>query len=78
MRTVVICKFNKSLYNELSAKRPIALLNTIRKLIKSLIAKQIQGLVKEYNLLLKAQIKGYKNKFTKTALNLLILQVCTI
>src|SRR5271165_7029973 len=70
-RTVVIRKPNKSSYDEPSAWRPIALLNTIGKLIESLTAKRIQGLAEEYNLLPEAQMGGRKNRSTETALDLL-------
>ena len=51
-RTVVIRKPGKAAYDVPGAWRPIALLNTIRKLVEALIANRLQDAIEEHRLLL--------------------------
>jgi hypothetical protein len=55
-RTVVLRKPGKPSYSDPGAWRPIVLLNTIGKLIESLIAKRLSQAAKEYKLLPDTQI----------------------
>ena len=48
---VILCKPDKLLYSNPGAWRPIALLNTIGKLIESLMAKRLSQAAEEYKLL---------------------------
>ena len=75
VRTVVLRKPGKPSYNNPGAWRPIILLNTIGKLIKSLIAKRLSQATKEYKLFLDTQMGTRPNRLTKTALKLLIAQI---
>jgi hypothetical protein len=50
-RTVVLRKPGKPSYSDPGAWRPIALLNTIGKLIESLMAKRLSQAAKEHKLL---------------------------
>ena len=51
-RTIVLCKPGKPSYSNPGAWRPIALLNTIGKLIKLLMAKRLSQAAEKYKLLL--------------------------
>lgn len=77
-RTVVLRKPSKPSYSDLGAWRPIALLNTIGKLIESLMAKRLSQAAKEHKLLLDTQIGARPGRLTKTALELLTAQVKTV
>jgi hypothetical protein len=74
----VIRKPGKELYEELGAWRLIALLNTIGKLIKAVIAKRIQEAVEQHHLLPDTQIGACTKRSTETALELLTKQVQTV
>ena len=77
-KTIVLRKPHKPLYKKPRAWRPIALLNTISKLIEGLIAKRLIALAEKYYLLPNTQMGGKAGRSTKTALKLLTKQVCTI
>ncbi len=77
-RTVVLRKSGKPSYSDPGAWRPIALLNTIRKLIESLMAKRLSQAAEEYKLLPDTQMGARPGRSTETALELLTAQVKTI
>ena len=58
--------------------RPIALLNTLGKIMESIMGKKISYLAETYQLLPKTQMGARRGKFTETALELLTEQVHTI
>ncbi|SLM39698.1 Reverse transcriptase domain [Lasallia pustulata] len=75
--TVVLKKPNKD-YREAKSYRPIALLNTLGKVIESVIAKRIQEALEEHRLLPDAQMGARPNRSTVTALELLTEQIHTV
>jgi len=66
--TIVI----KKNYTDLKAYRPIILLKIIKKVLKLILVKCINDLTKKYYFLLIEQINTKRNRFIKTALELLI------
>ena len=70
-RTVVLRKPGKPSYSDLGAWRPIALLNTISKLIESLMAKRLSQAAEEHKLLPDTQMGARQGRSTETALELL-------
>lgn len=68
-------KPGKSDYTTPKAYRPIALLNTLGKVFKSIIGRKITYLAEKYRLLPEAQMGARKNK---TALELLTEQIHTV
>jgi len=77
-RTIVLRKPRKPIYTDLGAWRPIALINTIGKVIEALIARRLSAIAKEYHLLPDIQMGGRKGRSTETALELLTEQIHTI
>jgi hypothetical protein len=77
-RTVVIRKPGKAAYDTPGAWRPIALLNTIGKLIEALTANRLQDAAEEHGLLPDTQMGARRGRSTETALELLVEQVRTI
>ena len=71
----MIRKPNKETYTEPKAWRPIALLNTLGKVIKTLTAKRIREAAEANNLLPIEQIGGRQGRLTETALDLLTRQI---
>ena len=70
-RTIVLCKPGKPSYSNPGTWRPIALLNTIGKLIKSLITKRLSWAIEEYKLFPDTQMGARPDRSTETALELL-------
>lgn len=77
-KTIVLKKPGKASYKEAGSWRPIALLSTIGKTIKGMMARRLQSLVEDNNLFPRSQIGARKNRSVKTALELLTEQVYTI
>jgi hypothetical protein len=77
-RTIVIRKPGKESYEEPGAWRPIALLNTIGKLIEAVTAKRIQEAAEQYHLIPDTQMGARTKRSTETALELLTEQVQTV
>ena len=77
-RTVVLRKPGKPSYSDPGAWRPIALLNTIGKLIESLMAKRLSLAAEEHKLLPDTQMGARPGRSTETALELLTAQVRTV
>jgi len=71
-RTVVLRKPGKPSYSNPGAWWPIVLLNTIGKLIKSLIAKRLSWAAEEYKLFPDTQIGARPGRLTEIALELFI------
>ena len=69
--TLVLQKLNKDNYTDLKTYCLITLLNTMEKLLESIIIQKILQLVKIHSLLLKSQMSAHKEHLTKTALQLL-------
>lgn len=77
-RTVVIRKPNKPSYETAGAWRPIALLNTIGKLIEAVTAHRIKTAAEKYNLLPDTQMGARTKRSTESALELLTEQIRTV
>jgi hypothetical protein len=77
-QTVVLKKPGKGAYNTAGAWRPIALLNTIGKLIETAMARRLQELAETHRLLPGEQMGARKGRSVDTALELLIEQVYTV
>ena len=77
-RTVALRKPSKEAYDTPGAWRPIALLNTVGKLIEGITAKRIQEAAEEHHLLPASQMGVRKGRSTDTALELLVEQVQTV
>jgi hypothetical protein len=77
-RTIVLRKPRKSSYESLSAWRPIALLKTIGKVVKKLLARRIRNSAEEHHLLHLSQIGARAERGTGTALELLTSMVQTV
>jgi hypothetical protein len=75
--TVALQKPGKSDYTELKAYRPVALINTLGKIIDIVLAKRIQHITKTSELLLHTHIGGRKNLSCEHAIHLLIEKVYT-
>jgi hypothetical protein len=68
-------KLNKSDYITSKTYKSIALLNILKKVMKSIMNKKITFLTKIYRLLLDAQMSARKSKSTETILKLLTKQI---
>jgi hypothetical protein len=77
-RTIVLRKPRKSSYESLSTWRLIALLKTIGKVVKKLLARRIRNLAEEYHLLYLSQIEAQAEQGIGTALELLTSMVQTV
>jgi len=74
---VVIPKPNKTTYDQPKAFRPIVLLNTLKKLIKKVIAERLQFMVASNNFIHPSQLGGLKFKSTTNAGVALMHIVCS-
>jgi hypothetical protein len=75
INTITLKKSNKSDYITFKTYRSIVLLNTLRKVIKSIMNKKIMFLTKIYRLLLDAQMNARKSRSTETILKLFTKQI---
>jgi hypothetical protein len=75
VNTITLKKTRKSDYITLKAYRFIALLNTIKKVMKSIISKKILWLTKNHRLLLDSHMRMRSDKSTETILKLLTKQI---
>ena len=75
--TVTIRKERKKDYSILQSYRPIALENTIAKLVEKIVADRITAAAEEHNLLPWTQIGARKGRSTLSALELLTTSVQT-
>ena len=76
--TITLKKSRKVDYIIANVYRSIVLLNTLSKILKSIIEAKISFLTKHYKLLFETQMRVRRNKFTKTILKLLTEQIYTI
>jgi Reverse transcriptase (RNA-dependent DNA polymerase) len=77
-RTILIKKDRKPSYADPKAWRPIALLNTLGKVVESVTARALQEIAEKYELLPEMQMGARRNRLTQTALDLLVSQIHTI
>ena len=75
---IILKKSRKVDYIIANVYRSIVLLNTLSKMLKSIIEAKISFLTKHYKLLFETQRKVRRNKFTKTILKLLTEQIHTV
>jgi len=71
-------KLRKSDYTNLSAYRPIALLNTLEKVLEAVILNRIKFIAKTHNLLSDTQYRARTNRATETVLQQIIEKIHTI
>ena len=71
-------KPGKSDYINPSAYRPIALLNTLEKVLEAVISNRIKSITKAYDLLLDTQYEARTNRATETALQQITEKIHTI
>ena len=76
--TIMLKKSNKALYEDSGAWQSIALLNTLRKLMKELMTRQLLKTAKKHKLIAETQIRAYTEHFTETALDLFTEQIHTV
>ena len=77
-RTVVLRKPQKPTYNVAKAYRPIALLNTLGKVLEKIVARRVSALVEEHNLLPTTQMGARPGRSTVMALEMLTEQIRTV
>lgn len=70
--TIVLKKPNKEDYTEPKAYRPIALLDTLGKVLETIMAKKLSDLAEEHSLLPTTQYGARRSKNTETALEHLV------
>jgi hypothetical protein len=71
-------KLNKKNYFHVKTYRFITLLNTLNKILKSIITRRINSLTKIYDMLLASQMSDRKNRNCVTTLKLFIEQIHTV
>jgi len=76
--TFVLHKEGKADYLFPGSYRPIALENTLNKILERVIADRIVDTAKEYALLLQSQIGARKNRLTLSALTLLAATIKSV
>ena len=77
MTTVVLHKEGKADYSLLGSYRPIALENTLSKILERVIAERIADTAKKYALLPQSQIGARKNRLILLVLTLLTSTIKT-
>lgn len=73
--TVVLLKPNKDDYTKAKSYRPVALLNTLGKVLEAILAKRLSYLATEHTLLLRTHMGRQKGTFTDHACHYLLDQV---
>ena len=76
-KTIVLKKPGKATYSDPGAWRPIALLNTVGKVIEWIMAKRLQDAAEEHRLLPDTQMGARRGRSVDTALELLTEQIHT-
>ena len=71
-------KPGKSNYSDPGAWRPITLLNTLGKILETVLARKITDLGERHGLLPRSQMGNRKQRSTETALKLLLEQIHTV
>lgn len=77
-QTVAFWKSEKISYQKVNFWKLIALLKIISKIMKTVMTMQLYFLTEMHNMLSSQQMKAWQNKFTETALTLLLSQIWTI
>jgi len=77
MTMVVLRKESKADYLLLRSYRPIALKNTLSKILKKIIIKYTTDIAKKHALLLQSQIGAKKNRLTLSVFTLFISTIKT-
>lgn len=77
-KTVVLHKPGKKNYSLAGFWRPIALLNTLGKMVEAVTAKRMQKIAEEYGLLPLKQMGARQDRSTESALDLLVSQIRTV
>ena len=77
-RTVVTKKPGKETYKQAGSWRPIALLNTVGKLMENVLAERVRTFAEDNGLLPDAQMGARKGRSTDSALELLVETVSTV
>jgi hypothetical protein len=75
---IIFKKFNKKDYFDVKAYKLITLLNTLNKILKSIIIRRINNLTKTHDMFFASQMNDCKSKNCETTLKLLIEQIHTI
>ncbi len=75
---IIFKKFNKKDYFDVKTYKFITLLNTLNKILKSIIIRRINSLAKTHDMFFVSQISDRKNKNCETTLKLFIEQIHTI
>jgi len=71
-------KLGKSDYTNPSAYRPIALLNTLKKVLEAIILNRIKFIAEAHDLLSDTQYEARTNRVTETALQQITEKIHTI
>ena len=71
-------KLGKSYYTNLLAYRPIALLNTLEKVLEAIILNRIKFITEAHHLLSHTQYRAHTNRATETALQQITKKIHTI
>jgi hypothetical protein len=66
------------MYDVAKAYRPIALLNTLGKVLEKIVARRVSALAEEHNLLPTTQMGARPGRSTVTALEMLTEQIRTV
>ena len=74
---VIIQKLRKGSYKAPKAQYLIALLLTIRKVIKTLVVERLSNIVESVGILLRAQIRNRPQRSIELVVDLLVAQICT-
>ena len=76
--TIVLRKSGKKNYSNLKAYRPIALLDTLGKILKSIVSERLRYAIEMYNILSSTQMGARKHKSVDIALQLITEKIHTI
>jgi hypothetical protein len=76
--TIMLRKLGKKNYFKLSSFRPIALLDTLSKILKSIISKRLRYAIEAHDTLSNTQMKAKKQRSIDTTLQLIIEKIHTI
>jgi hypothetical protein len=75
---IILKKFNKKNYFDVKIYKFITLLNTLNKILKSIITRRINNLTKIHDMFFASQMSDRKSKNCETTLKLFIKQIHTI
>jgi hypothetical protein len=75
---IIFKKFNKKNYFDVKTYKFIVLLNTLNKILKSIITRRINSLTKTHDMFFASQMNDRKSKNCETTLKLFIEQIHTV